>query len=862
MLKLYDISKTYTTGDFTQKALDGININFRENEFVSILGPSGSGKTTMLNIIGGLDQYDDGDLVINNISTKKYKSRDWDNYRNKSIGFVFQSYNLIAHQSVLSNVELALTIAGVSKRERKERAKEALDKVGLIDHIHKKPNQLSGGQMQRVAIARALVNNPDILLADEPTGALDTQTSVQVMALLKEIAKDKLVIMVTHNPELAEKYSTRIVNLLDGKIISDSSPYQPYEASIQETKSKKERVSMSFLTALSLSFNNLKTKKGRTILTSFAGSIGIIGIALILSLSTGMQGYIEKTEEDTLSSYPITIESQGIDLLGIQEERMETAQNMQTENEDPLDKVYQGGFVGDNLKMRTIRINDNDLSKFKDFLESEKSKSIVDATTAIAYDYGVRLNVYDPDTSGDIKQINPSPLLNQEGPMGNALPGMSLSPEVFTEMIDNSELLHSQYNLLSGNWPQKYDEVLLVVNEDNQISDMTLYTLGLKDSDEITEIQEKIDNEEEIVEENYEKKVFSYDELIGLEYKVVPQSSLFEKVDDLWVEKSKDTEFIKSAIEDAFPIKITGIVKPNEDAVSSTINGTIGYTKELSDKLIEMVNDSQIVKDQKNTPNKDIFTGNEFIDVENMNDDEFIEILSDQEKLQLNSAPDPQKPQLLERFRQTYSSSYDKNIARIGAVDYDNPTAINLYLKDFESREQVVESINQYNDEQRKLGDDASIIQYTDFVGLMTSSITSIIDMITYLLIGFVSISLVVSSIMIGIITYISVLERTKEIGVLRSIGASKKDIARVFNAETAIVGFSAGLIGILVTLLLLIPINSIISTLSGVEGLAYLPPQAGVILVAISMFLTIIAGLIPAKMASKKDPVIALRSE
>lgn len=864
MLKLYNISKTYTTGDFTQRALDGININFRENEFVSILGPSGSGKTTMLNIIGGLDQYDQGDLIINDISTNEYKSRDWDTYRNKSIGFVFQSYNLIPHQSVISNVELALTLAGVSKKERRERAKLALEKVGLVDHIHKKPNQLSGGQMQRVAIARALVNNPDILLADEPTGALDTQTSSQVMALLKEIAKEKLVIMVTHNPELAENYSTRIVNLLDGKIISDSMPYSPIKEETAQVKQlKKDRVSMSFFTALSLSFNNLKTKKGRTILTSFAGSIGIIGIALILALSSGMQGYIEKTEEDTLSSYPITIENQGIDLLGIQEERMETAQNMQEEGKTSQDKVYQGGFVGDTLKMRTIRINENDLSKFKQYLESDKSKSIIDATTAISYDYGVRLNLYSPNTNDDVKQINPSPLLSQsDGSMEGAMPGMSLRPEVFTEMIDNDELLLSQYNLLSGKWPTNYQEVILVVNEDNQISDMTLYTLGLKDADELGDIQEKIDNEEEVSSNDYEKKTFSYENLIGLEYKVVAQSSYFKKIDDLWVDKSKDEDFVKSAINDGFSIRISGIVKPNEEAVSSTINGTIGYTKELSDRLIEIGNESRIVKDQKSTPDIDIFTGNKFTDIENMNDDEFIEILSEQEKMQLNSAQEAQKPQMLERFRQAYSSSYEDNLVRIGSIDYNNPTGIDLYLKDFESREEVVEAINIYNDEQRELGDEGSVIQYTDLVGLMTSSITSIIDMITYLLIGFVSISLVVSSIMIGIITYISVLERTKEIGVLRSIGASKKDIARVFNAETAIVGFSAGLIGIIVTLLLLIPINRIIESLSGVDALAYLPPQAGIILVVISMFLTIIAGLIPAKMASNKDPVIALRSE
>ena len=861
MLKIKNIKKTYKTGDFIQHALDGISINFRKNEFVSVLGPSGSGKTTLLNIVGGLDQYDEGDLIINNISTKDFSQKDWDNYRNKRIGFVFQSYNLISHQNVLSNVELAMTLAGVSKKIRREKALNALEKVGLKDHINKKPNQLSGGQMQRVAIARALVNDPEILLADEPTGALDSKTSSTVMDLLKEIAEEKLVIMVTHNPELANEYSNRIVELKDGKIISDSNPYEG-EDEKATSSATKEKVSMSFLTALGLSFNNLKTKKGRTILTAFAGSIGIIGIALILSLSNGMQDYIKTTEEDTLSSYPITIQNQGIDLMAMSEERMETAESMneKSENQNP-NTIYQGGFVGDTLKMRNIRIKENDLSAFKEFIEAKDGANIKESTSAITYDYGTIINAYLEKNNEYIK-VNPSQILSSENANQSFPGGQDMGPQVFTQIIDNKDLIMGQYDILSGHYPENYNQAVVVVDENNQISDLALYTLGFKDQDELKEIDEKIANGEEVFAAEYPKANYSFNEFIGLKYKILPQSYYYDKVDGLWLNKESDNNFINSKLDDAIELKIVGILKPKEGAVSSTINGTIGYTKDLTDKLIEFNNDSQVVKDQKNNDNIDVFTGKEFIYVENISDEDFIASLPQEDQLQLNNLPEAEKAQMLERYKELYDTSYDKNMESLNSVDYSKPVSINLYLKDFESRDKIVEAIDNYNNNKKANGQDEAVIEYTDLVGLMTSSITSIIDMITYLLIGFVSISLVVSSIMIGIITYISVLERTKEIGILRSIGASKKDIARVFNAETSIIGLTAGGLGILTSLLLLIPINKIIYNLSDVENLASLPWQAAITLVIISVILTLIAGLIPSRLAAKKDPVIALRSE
>lgn len=862
MLQLKNIIKTYVTGDLKQDALKGVSISFRENEFVSVLGQSGSGKTTMLNLIGGLDRYSHGDLIINGVSTKKYKDADWDIYRNQSIGFVFQSYNLIPHQTVLSNVELALTLAGVSKKERRDRAVAVLEKVGLGSHIHKKPNQMSGGQMQRVAIARALINNPDILLADEPTGALDSETSIQIMELLKEIAKDKLVIMVTHNPELAEKYSTRIVELLDGKIVSDSNPCEKIDE--KAAPAAKKKISMSFFTALSLSFNNLKTKKGRTILTSFAGSIGIIGIALILSLSSGMQAYIANVEEDALSSYPITIQSQSIDLLGTHEQAIKAQEGG---DEHGLDKIYQKGAAADILKSRTFQIQNNDLGEFKAFLDSSEGKEITDYTNSIKYGYDLDLQIYKSDLENGITQVNPSPLLEDEmasshSPAASVSKSMGFSNDIWTEMLENKDLLSSQYDILAGSWPSSYNEVVIIVDEKNEISDMTLYALGLKDEEELKEIQKKIDAGEEADASQYKSASYTFDELLNLEFKLLPNTSYYEKSNGIWVDKRKDNAFLKKALADAESIKIVGILRPSEEAAAASITGTIGYTSDLTKYLSKQINDSQIVKEQMEASNINAFTGNEFVDAGDMSPEELIATLSNEQKTQLLSLPEEERSVYLDSYAKTLTATYESNLADMGVIDLDKPSSVNLYLKDFEARDGVIAAISDYNSRQAKAGHDAYIIEYNDMVGLMTSSITDIINMITYLLIGFVSISLVVSSIMIGIITYISVLERTKEIGILRSIGASKRDISRVFNAETIIVGLTAGLIGIGITLALTLPANAIIKSLSGVSNLAVLPVSGAIVLIAISVILTAIAGLIPSRLAAKKDPVIALRTE
>lgn len=862
MLQLKNIIKTYITGNLKQDALKGVSISFRENEFVSILGQSGSGKTTMLNIIGGLDRYTQGDLIINGISTKKYKDADWDIYRNQSIGFVFQSYNLIPHQTVLSNVELALTLAGVSKKERRDRAVAVLEKVGLGSHIHKKPNQMSGGQMQRVAIARALINNPDILLADEPTGALDSETSIQIMELLKEIAKDKLVIMVTHNPELAEKYSTRIVKLLDGKIVSDSNPCEKVDE--KAAAAAKKKVSMSFFTALSLSFNNLKTKKGRTILTSFAGSIGIIGIALILSLSSGMQAYIASVEEDALSSYPITIQSQSIDLLGTHEQAIKAHGK---EKKHGLDKIYQKGAAADILKSRTFQIQNNDLGEFKTFLDSAEGKEITDYTNSIKYGYDLDLQIYKSDLENEITQINPSPLLEDESssshsPAASVSESMGFSNDIWTQMLENKELLSSQYDVLAGSWPSAYNEVVIIADEKNEISDITLYALGLKDAEELKEIQKKIDAGEETDASQYESASYTYNELLDLEFKLLPNTAYYEKSDGIWSDKREDDAFLKKALADAETIKIVGILRPSEEAAAASITGTIGYTSDLIKHMSTQINESPIVKEQMKDSSINVFTGNEFMDAGDMTPEELIATLPNAEKMQLLSLPEKERSVYLESYAQALTATYDSNLEDMGVVDLDKPSSVNLYLKDFEARDSVIAAISDYNSRQAEAGHEEYVIEYNDMVGLMTSSITDIINMITYLLIGFVSISLVVSSIMIGIITYISVLERTKEIGILRSIGASKRDISRVFNAETVIVGLTAGLIGIGITLALTIPANAIIKSLSGVSNLAMLPISGGIVLIAISVILTAIAGLIPSKLAAKKDPVIALRTE
>ncbi len=861
MLQLKNIKKDYISGDSIVHALKGISINFRKSEFVSILGQSGCGKTTLLNIIGGLDRYTSGDLIINGISTKEYQDRDWDVYRNYTIGFVFQNYNLIPHQTVLSNVELALTLSGVSKEERRKKAIEALKSVGLEEQIHKKPNQLSGGQMQRVAIARALVNNPDIILADEPTGALDTKTSVQIMEILKEISKEKLIIMVTHNPELAEKYSSRVIKILDGQITDDSNPYEI------EQKAKKEKItkrtSMNFLTALSLSKNNLITKKGRTILTAFAGSIGIIGIALILSLSNGVQNYIKRVEEDTLSSYPITIEKSTIDMSSMMEMFVNDEEE-KTQHEEG--KIYSRDIMNGMMSTISNKIQSNNLQEFKKYIETPNN-SIQENTNAIQYGYDLELNLYKEDTSNGVVQVNPSTVMEKMG-MGemanmqssSSFGNMSVtSTNVWQEMLDNEELVHSQYEILQGKWPENYNEVVLIVDENNEINDYTLYTLGLKNQNEIEKNMQKIENNEPI-EEN-EQTSYTYEELLNLSYKLLLNSDYYQKQNGMWIDKSEDETYMKQKIAEAPTIKVVGIVKPSTQSVATSLNSGIGYTKELKEYVIQKSNEAEIVKEQKENPEINIFTNMNF-PTEEENSSFTYDSLSAQQKAYMQTLSGEEIAALMEAYTENRNASYEKNLQKLGAINLDEPTSISLYAKDFESKEKLASAIEAYNQEQTDAGKDENVINYTDIVGVMMNSVSSIIDIVSYVLIAFVAISLIVSSIMIGIITYISVLERTKEIGILRAIGASKKDISRVFNAETFIVGLVAGLLGIGITLLLLIPINAIIQSLTGITGIASLPVVGAIVLVIISMLLTMIAGLIPSKMASKKDPVEALRTE
>ena len=849
MLELKKITKIYETNSFKQQALDEVSINFRKNEFVSILGPSGSGKTTLLNIIGGLDDYTNGDLIINGISTKKYTNRNWDTYRNHRIGFVFQNYNLIPHQTILSNVELALTLSGVSKNESRKRAKEALNKVGLSDHINKKPNQLSGGQMQRVAIARALVNNPDILLADEPTGALDSKTSEQIMDLLKEVAKDRLVIMVTHNAELANQYSTRIIELKDGKVTSDSDPYTKVDKEKEDDKKKK--TSMSFLTALSLSLNNLMTKKGRTILTAFAGSIGIIGIALILSLSSGVQNYINRVQEEALTSYPLMIESNSIDITSFLEEQRNNFINAE-ENQDD-NKVYSNDIIIDTLSVMSNQINNNNLEAFKNYLENEGSH-INDYTTAISYQYNLNLQLYKPDTENGIVQVNPNTILESIGYSDETAASIMVS-DVFSELLENDEMNEQMYQIVSGRMPENYNEVVIIVDENNQISDYALYALGLKDQAELSEFFEKLANGEEIVTEQVS---FEYDELLNLTFKLLLNTDYYEKVNGIWVDKSNDEEYMKQKIEEAEEIKVVGIIKPNENAVvtNSSVGGVL-YTNDLEEYVINKINEAEIVKEQKENPDVNVITGLEFSDEEfNINN------LSPEQQQYLASLPPEQLAEIIEMYRDQANATYESTLLKLGSVNLDKPSAIYIYAKDFKAKDEIKNIIAEYNQIQENSGNEDNVINYSDLVGMLMSSVTDIVDIVSYVLIGFVSISLVVSSIMIGIITYISVLERTKEIGILRAIGASKKDISRVFNAETLIVGLIAGLFGIGITLLINIPINLIIDNLAGINNLSALPLVGGIILVAISVILTVVAGLIPAKMASHKDPVEALRTE
>ena len=895
MLELNDIKKDYVSGSTTVSALKGINLRFRDCEFVSILGQSGCGKTTMLNIIGGLDKYTSGDLKINGVSTKNYKDRDWDFYRNNSIGFVFQSYNLIPHQTVLSNVELALTLSGVSKAERKRRAIEALEKVGLGEQIHKKPNQMSGGQMQRVAIARALVNNPDILLADEPTGALDTETSIQIMELLKEISKDRLIIMVTHNPELAKDYSTRIVRLLDGVITDDSDPYslEDMEADIRAKEAakvktsekkikksgKKQKTSMSFFTALSLSFNNLMTKKTRTILTAFAGSIGIIGIAMILSISNGIQLYIDRVQRDTLSSYPITLQAESIDISS-----MVTSMtgNSDSEEHEDKSKIYSNDIMGDMINTMVKEVKSNNLSEFKKYIENGGS-DIKSYVSDIQYSYDVPLNIYMKDTSNGVEQLNPSTMFDSiygEGATSTSSAmssgmgmGMFSNSSVWNQLLGNQQVLDEQYDVLAGHWPENYNEVVLVVDKNNEVDDYTLYSLGLKDPEEVRTLFKKM-----MVGESYETEKdisYTFDEILDTEFKLVMPTDMYKynDVTGTWDDYSKDDKYMTNVVNNGTDIKVCGIIRPNDDAVSTSISSGIGYTAKLTEYIIEEVKNSEIAKAQLADTSVDVFTGVPFDNDRNteitMDDvNAYMATLSPEESAQMQAMTSGMSDdQILQLFSaslkaRTTDATLDSNKSKLGITDLDTPSQIDIYATDFDSKEKVQNIIKDYNKSQQDDGKEENVINYTDYVGIMMSSVSTIINAISYVLIAFVAISLIVSSIMIGIITYISVLERTKEIGVLRSIGASKKDVSRIFNAETLIEGFVSGALGIVVTLLLCIPANALIKHLTDISNVAQLPVAGGVILIIISMFLTFIAGLIPAKLAAKKDPVVALRSE
>ena len=900
MLSLKNIVKEYRSGDTKVQALKGISIDFRENEFVAILGQSGCGKTTTLNIVGGLDQYTSGDLIINGKSTKQFKDKDWDTYRNHSIGFVFQSYNLIPHQSVLSNVEIALTLSGVSKGERRERAIEALNRVGLGDQIHKRPNQMSGGQMQRVAIARALVNDPDIILADEPTGALDTETSIQVMDILREISKDKLIIMVTHNPELAKEYSSRIIKLLDGKVVDDSNPYHPESETVIKQETKKKKASMSFFTALSLSLNNLMTKKGRTILTAFAGSIGIIGIALILSLSNGVQNYITKTEEEALSSYPISIQEATMDMssmmammMGIHMGEDESVNNQEE------DRIYSNNIMSNMIETMLQETKINNLEAFMKYIEDE-SNGIKGLATDISYRYSTQLNIYKADTSEGVTQVNPSQVFNEIGMGGlmgtddsdgaavvSSFSAGNTGVDVWQELSENDDIITATYNVVEGRLPSSYDEIVVAVDENNQISDYCLYALGILDIDDLKEIMQEVYQGNQI--EKAERTDYSYEDVMNLKFKLLLNTDYFEKENNIWVDKSDDVLYMRNKLASAQELKVVGIIKPKEDSeVRET--GTVFYTPALMEHLITQINASEIVKEQKADEETDIFTGAPFISDEEdtetaytqegfmqglqslveenvLTQEEFADIQTEmgalaaqglaQETVMMQIVSTHPAVSVLFTPKET-KNTYAGNLNTLGVASLDKPSLINIYPKDFEAKDKISDIIDDYNNSVSE--EDA--ITYTDYIGMMLSSVTTIINAISYILIGFVSISLIVSSIMIAIITYISVLERTKEIGILRAVGASKRDISRVFNAETLIEGFVAGVIGIGVSLLICIPINVVVKNSFDISNVADLPWKAGVVLVLISMFLTFIAGLVPSRMASKKDPVVALRTE
>ena len=885
MLELKGITKDYPSGDTVVHALKGISVTFRDQEFVSILGQSGCGKTTLLNIIGGLDQYTRGDLVINGRSTKSYHDRDWDTYRNHSVGFVFQSYNLIPHQTVIANVEMALVLSGTPAAERRRRAEEALKRVGLGDHLKKKPNQLSGGQMQRVAIARALVNDPEIILADEPTGALDTETSVEVMEILKELSRDRLVIMVTHNPELAERYSDRIVRISDGLITSDSAPVDatrerltPEQVQAHAVEdAKKGKRSMSFRSALSLSFTNLMTKKGRTFLTAFAGSIGIIGIALILSLSDGAQNYIAETEESTMGSYPLTIQSTSVNMASMMGSMMGSAA------ETAAQTVEEGTVSSRDLVTNMVTsvadgANENDMPAIKEWLESNPG-DIEDITTAIEYTYDVPINIYSSDTADGPVQVNPATVMDALGiSMGQTqtemLSSMGSSYDVFTELLPNRDTWERDYTVVAGRMPESWDEVVLYIDENGRISDYTLYALGLLDQSDLRGMMADVIAGREV--EQVEGTSYTYDELMGLTFKLVPEAYTYaEQADGTWSDMSEDDAFMTDVINAAETLHVVGIVQPAEGN-DETNWGSVLYTPELVEHVIEAGDASPAVTAQEADPTTDIFTGLPFEESSTGLTMEGIEMLIGQlpaeQGSQLQSYVDELRAEglsddeIAEAFSeqmasQTDNATYEGNLELLGKGDLDNPSTISIYPVDFEAKEQVDQLIDEYNDQIRADGEGTEI-QYTDIVGMLMSSVTDIVNAITYILIAFVAISLVVSSIMIGIITYISVLERTKEIGILRAIGASKRDVSRIFTAETFIIGLVSGLLGVGVTVLLDIPVNAIIYAVAGVENLAAVPVGPGVALVVISVVLSLAAGLAPSRMAAKKDPVTALRTE
>ncbi len=881
MLELINIKKTYGKDESAVEALKGVSLKFRESEFVSILGQSGCGKTTMLNIIGGLDQYTSGDLIINGVSTRDYNDADWDTYRNHSIGFIFQSYNLIPHQTVLANVELALTLSGITKNERRKRAVQALDKVGLRTQMHKRPNQLSGGQMQRVAIARALINNPDILLADEPTGALDSETSVQVMDLLKDIAKDRLVIMVTHNPELAEQYSTRIINLRDGNLVGDSDPFDgkiEYNDIVQierkREKIRKKKSSMSFMTALSLSFNNLMTKKGRTFLTSFAGSIGIIGIALILAVSTGVNAYIQSIEEGTMSAYPLQIQQNTLNASSMMASLMQSANSSNT-NRDP-NKIYSSEIMVQMMSSMTTSISQNNLEKFKEYIES--NPEFQNYCTDITYTYDFDLNTYLLQEDGTYKNSSNgmNQMYSQMGMSGISLEMMQSMTSMmgsmgsvtgWTKLVGDAQSIENDYELVDGRYPENINEIVLIVDQNNQISDYTLYVLGIRDFAEVQEYMKHAINAYINGTENtykIESTSYTFDEIYDFSFKVLVNSDHFvlegDKIRELDSSNEADAAIINERLENAIDLKIVGILRPTDDSMSMANIGTIGYMSDLEEAAINKCNKSDVVKAQYNNMEVDLFTGIRFDSKGYTVDDipYLSDILNMVDSTQVNAVIN-QILQYMNKDKVT-DNTYSGNLEKLGYIDTDNPSSISIYPKDFESKEKIAALIQDYNNQQTN--DDDKII-YTDTVALLMSSVTTIIDAISYVLIAFVAISLVVSSIMIGIITYISVLERTKEIGILRAIGASKRDIARVFNAETLFVGLVAGLIGIISSLGLIIIINIILYHFTGIASLqAVLEPGPALVLICISMVLTFVAGLFPSKTASNKDPVIALRSE